>query len=143
MKYSRVLVALQFSSIAIIVFTKDSSLVFSYWWVFTLIATILTIWIFMHNRLGNFNIVPEIKDSAKLITSGPYSFVRHPMYSALILFMFGILLNKFSLITVSAFFLMVLVVLLKAKKEELLWKNSHKDYESYMKKTKIILPFII
>src|ERR1700674_366490 len=43
-------------------------------------------WTLSHNRLGNFNIRPEPKTAGRLVTSGPYRFVRHPMYCALMLF---------------------------------------------------------
>jgi protein-S-isoprenylcysteine O-methyltransferase Ste14 len=48
-------------------------------------AVALAIWILLHNRLGNFNIQPLPKASGRLVTSGPYRWVRHPMYSAVLL----------------------------------------------------------
>ncbi len=45
----------------------------------------LALWVFAHNRPGNFNIRPEPKSGARLVTTGPYRFVRHPMYVALLL----------------------------------------------------------
>jgi len=48
-------------------------------------AIALFIWILLHNRLGNFNIQPLPKASGLLVTSGPYRWVRHPMYSAVLL----------------------------------------------------------
>ncbi len=49
-------------------------------------AMALGAWTLWHNRPGNFNIRPEPKVSAMLVTAGPYRFMRHPMYSALLLF---------------------------------------------------------
>ena len=43
-----------------------------------------------HNRLGILGIYPELPPDAELITSGPYRWVRHPMYTSLMLMMFGI-----------------------------------------------------
>lgn len=49
-------------------------------------AVTLGLWTLAHNRPGNFNIRPQAKAGARLVTAGPYRFVRHPMYSALLLF---------------------------------------------------------
>jgi len=139
---SRFLVFLQFASITWIVISRSSKEIFEYWWIFVLIASIFSIWIFLHNRLGNFNITPEIKDNAKLIQSGPYRYIRHPMYFALIFGVFGLLLKFFSYINLIAFFLLILAVTLKAKKEERLWLQHHSEYEEYLQNTKMIIPFI-
>ena len=42
-----------------------------------------------HNKIGNFSVYPEIKPRARLITSGPYRQVRHPMYTAFWLWAFA------------------------------------------------------
>jgi len=87
---SKILVSIQFLMIFAILIPKKSIQITSFWWVLPLISTVIALWIFTHNRVGNFNITPEIRKDAKLIVTGPYRFVRHPMYSALILFMLGV-----------------------------------------------------
>ncbi len=117
-------------------------MIISWWWIFPLVATIIALWIFAHNRLGNFNVVPEIRKHAKLIITGPYRFVRHPMYSSLILFMIGIILWHFSVINLFLLLIMIVAVALKARKEERLWHAHDSAYERYKKNTKMIIPFI-
>jgi protein-S-isoprenylcysteine O-methyltransferase Ste14 len=140
---SKFLVALQFVSIGVIMIPKKSIMITPYWWVLPLVATGTGLWIFMHNKLGNFNVIPEIREKAKLIVTGPYRYVRHPMYSSLILFMLGIVLWHFTWINVGALSIMIVAVALKAFKEESLWVGYHDDYASYQKRTKMILPFIL
>jgi protein-S-isoprenylcysteine O-methyltransferase Ste14 len=118
-------------------------MLFSYWWVLVLLSAISAFWIFTHNRLGNFNIVPEIKDGASLVVSGPYKYVRHPMYSSLILGVLGVVVYHFCFINIIALFVMIVAVYLKATKEEELWLKHHSEYESYMSKTKMVIPFIL
>ncbi len=140
---SRVLVGVQFLAIFVIMIPKNSIMITSFWWVCLLIAMVTALWIFTHNRVGNFNVVPEIRDNAQLIVTGPYRFVRHPMYSSLILFILGIVLWHFNWVNVLFLLIMIVAVSLKAFKEERLWSNFHKDYLDYKAKTKMIIPFIL
>ncbi len=140
---SRFLVAIQFFSIFIILLPKKTIMITNLWWILLLIASITSLWIFKHNKVGNFNIRPEIRDNAKLVVTGPYRFVRHPMYSSLILFMLGILLYHYSWINLLFFIIMSLAVLLKAFREEKLWHINDISYNEYKKSTKMIIPFII
>jgi protein-S-isoprenylcysteine O-methyltransferase Ste14 len=112
------------------------------WWILLVISAVTALWIFTHNKVGNFNIVPEIKDNAKLIITGPYKFIRHPMYSSLILFIFGIVLWKFSFVNLLMFFVMSLAIFVKAYREEKLWHRRDDAYLEYKKQTKMIIPFI-
>src|ERR1035437_4815820 len=45
----------------------------------------LAAWTLRHNRPGNFNIRPTPMVWGVLVTSGPYRWIRHPMYSSLLL----------------------------------------------------------
>ncbi len=43
------------------------------------------LWALSANWLGNFNIRPTLKARAALVVHGPYRWVRHPMYTAVLL----------------------------------------------------------
>jgi protein-S-isoprenylcysteine O-methyltransferase Ste14 len=45
----------------------------------------LGIWAILSMRIGNFNIAPDPLIRSKLVKSGPYRLIRHPMYLALLL----------------------------------------------------------
>jgi protein-S-isoprenylcysteine O-methyltransferase Ste14 len=140
---SKSLVLVQFISIGVILYPKKTVTLMPFWWILLLIATVTVLWIFTHNKIGNFNIVPEIKDEAKLIVTGPYKFVRHPMYSSLILFMLGVVLWHFNWINLLALTIMSIAVILKAFKEEKLWHVNDATYEAYKKRTTMIIPFLL
>lgn len=48
-------------------------------------GALLGLWAIGVNRPGNFNVRPVPRPGATLVTTGPYRFVRHPMYSSLLL----------------------------------------------------------
>ena len=96
-----------------------------------------------HNKPGNFNITPEIKNDALLITTGAYQYIRHPMYFSLLLMMLGVVLSKPSMLSFFVYALLVVTLSLKAKKEEMLWIKRSNEYKNYMQKTKRIIPFLL
>ena len=96
----------------------------------------------LHNKLGNFNIRPDIKDEGVLITTGIYAYIRHPMYSAVLLIMGGIAVLypfKYEFILYAV---LVVVLLLKLFYEESLWHNESQEYKEYSKNTKRVIPFL-
>lgn len=54
-------------------------------WVFAAASAGLGAWALTCNRPGNFNIHPIPKPSGQLVQQGPYRWIRHPMYSAVLL----------------------------------------------------------
>ena len=54
-------------------------------WLLAVASLALAVWILLHNRLGNFNIQPLPKQHGVLVTSGPYHWIRHPMYTTVML----------------------------------------------------------
>ncbi|HIP46016.1 MAG TPA: isoprenylcysteine carboxylmethyltransferase family protein [Campylobacterales bacterium] len=140
---SKILVGIQFLMIFAILLPKSTIQLITWWWVLPLIASVTALWIFTHNRVGNFNITPEIRKDAKLIVTGPYRFVRHPMYSSLILFMVGVVLHWFSFLNVMFLIIMIFALSLKAFREEKLWHVNDDSYEDYKKRTTMIIPYIL
>ena len=95
------------------------------------------------NKVSNFNIIPDIKEEAELITKGAYKYIRHPMYFAVLLTMFAPLSNSIDYTNIIICIVLTGTMFLKAKKEERLWQMESSQYKYYMKKTKMIIPFIL
>ena len=141
---SRLLVAFQFLLVGAILIPKPHATTFcSFWWLFLILSGGMTWWTFRHNRFGNFNIVPEIKPKAQLVTTGPYRYVRHPMYSALLLAAAGVVCYRSHWFNWLLFVLLALVLYLKASKEERLWCAHHEAYDCYRRGTKYFIPFLL
>lgn len=49
------------------------------------VSAMLALWALAANRPGNFNIRPTPRHGGVLITSGPYRWIRHPVYTSVLL----------------------------------------------------------
>ena len=92
-------------------------------------------------------IVEKINKSVKekkLITSGIYSLVRNPVYSAFIFIFTGILLPtaNYFLLILPFFFWAFLTILMKNTEEKWLKNEFGKEYEIYLKKVNRVIPRI-
>jgi protein-S-isoprenylcysteine O-methyltransferase Ste14 len=83
------------------------------------------------------------KDEPELVTAGPYRFVRHPIYSGLLLAMVG------SALATNLVWLIFLVVLgsyfvYSAQVEECnMTRTFPRAYPGYKAQTKMLIPFVL
>lgn len=80
--------------------------------------------------------VIEVEQGQKVITSGPYVLVRHPMYLAMILMMTATPLALGSYWATLPSFLFIALLAARAKNEEELLQKELKGYNEYMQKTR-------
>ena len=142
--YPQVLVLLQFGLITVMTLTMIGH--FSFSWTGLLILLVgsgIGIWAIRHNPLGNFNIVPELKEGCCLVTTGIYRYIRHPMYTSVILMLLGVTLLSHTLLQWLWWGLLIGVLYLKASREERLWSAHDKTYRSYREKTRYFIPYIL
>ncbi len=84
-----------------------------------------------------------INPPPKLVTTGPYAYVRNPMLTGVfaLLFGFGVLLGSVSLLVVfTPLFIFINVLELKVIEEPELLKRLGQDYIEYRKKTPMFFP---
>lgn len=96
----------------------------------------------LKNELGNFNIRPDIKEDCTLITTGIYAYIRHPMYTSVLIMMSSMTVIYPEKAEYLLYSILVVVLLLKMFYEESLWKCESEEYREYTKSTKRIIPFI-
>ncbi len=94
------------------------------------------------NRFGNFNIRPDIRENCTLVTDGIYAYIRHPMYSSVLLSMLGVVFLYMSVYEVVLYGILVVNMLTKMFYEESLWHCESQEYQEYAKNTKRLIPFV-
>lgn len=99
--------------------------------------------IWARRHLGrNWSGTPRMKEGHELVTSGPYRFVRHPIYTGIIMAMLG------SAIVggpgwLVAFVIFSVVFIFRVPKEEGFMMTLFPDqYPEYKKRTKALIPFV-
>lgn len=138
----KILVTIQFTCLAILVFVTDW---FSLpWWAIMLLAIsgFLALWAMMVMKFGNFNIVPTPVEQGILVINGPYKVIRHPMYTSIYIFVFALLAGQFDYIKLVTSLMLVAGLIVKMFYEEDLLCQHYAGYKGYMLKTKRVIPFV-
>lgn len=101
----------------------------------------LTVWIHVHLGI-NFSSVLHVHEKHTLANTGPYKWVRHPMYTVLFMhFLAILLLTKNLLMGGVPLLILVLVVAGRLKNEEKLMLETFGDeYRQYMSRTWRFVP---
>ena len=107
------------------------------------IAILIGLWAVQTMHIGHFNIVPDPMPDIKLVTKGPYHFIRHPMYFSIILFFAPLVAISLNWITLSVFVHLFIVLFIKLHYEETLLTLKLPDYQAYQTRTKKLIPFIL
>ena len=111
-------------------------------WLLGSASLALMVWTLLHNRLGNFNIRPLPKAFGKLVTSGPYHWIRHPMYSAILLGGAALALMAAPDLGWPVWACLALVLFVKSTFEERWMREQHPAYGDYVAQSKRFVPLI-
>lgn len=141
--YTSFLVFMQFILIGLLLFLNNSIFSSIYSLIISIIGAVFGLYTLYFNRISNFNIRPDIKKDAHLITKGAYKYVRHPMYLSVVVIMLGVITVNPNILSFIVYFILIYVLYLKAIKEESLWSKNDKDYKNYKSNTKMFIPFIV
>ncbi|MDH3451872.1 MAG: isoprenylcysteine carboxylmethyltransferase family protein [Gammaproteobacteria bacterium] len=136
---SHVLVIAQLSGVAVACFPTSTQGSYA-WLLLCVLGALLGIATLYFNRPGNFSVYPEIKRDAALIMTGPYRFVRHPMYCALVTMMVGIAIYNGGWLNALGAMLVTAAVVAKANKEEQLLRSRFPQYAHYAASTGRFFP---
>ncbi|OEU41218.1 hypothetical protein BGV40_16160 [Methanosarcina sp. Ant1] len=109
------------------------------WLIFA--GDLLFIW--SHKALGrNWSPILEIRKGHSLVTDGPYRFIRHPMYAAILLIGIGVsFLSANWIVTLSYMLPVICLYLIRVSDEERMMIEKFGDeYREYMRRTGRLTP---
>lgn len=93
---------------------------------------------------GNWNSDVTFKQGHELIKTGPYRFVRHPIYTGLLVMAFGTALNAGQLRCWLSIVVVAMGFWIKLRQEErLMLRHFPDEYPVYQKQVKALVPFVI
>lgn len=110
--------------------------------VLQLLAAAVMPWARRSFQPGQFNIHAVPKEGP-MISSGPYKFIRHPMYASALVIIWSGILGHLSVINFIVGVVVPVVISLRIITEEKALRANFPSYIDYSHKTKVIIPYII
>jgi protein-S-isoprenylcysteine O-methyltransferase Ste14 len=92
---------------------------------------------YLRNR---FSIVPEARG---LVTTGPYRFVRHPIYLGEIIAGFGLVMPTLFSLHAVVLIIFVIAQLIRTYYEERMLRRVYPTYKDYARGTRRLIPFLV
>jgi protein-S-isoprenylcysteine O-methyltransferase Ste14 len=105
-------------------------------------GTLIVVAVSLLRRAASFTVVPRPTAEGRLVESGPYRFVRHPIYGGLVIGSLGLALDQLSWATLLAVLALFVVLDLKRRREEDWLTKRFDGYAAYRHRTRAMLPFI-
>lgn len=143
LSYSFALVIFQLTSAGLILISGP--LLAGFWpsTLLQLLGLAFGIWaIVIMKRSNKFNIPPDVREGSKLVKTGIYKHIRHPMYTAVLLYFLPALIHHFSWWRLGYFSVLILTLLVKINYEERLLKNAFSEYKEYQRSSWHLIPFV-
>jgi protein-S-isoprenylcysteine O-methyltransferase Ste14 len=95
------------------------------------------IWSFRKTRIS---VTPLVLEGGQLIVSGPYRWVRHPMYSSLLLLAAGLIALDPTWLRITSAIVLIPALIGKLTVEEELLRQSYPEYDTYRQSTVRLIP---
>jgi protein-S-isoprenylcysteine O-methyltransferase Ste14 len=90
----------------------------------------------------NLTAVPMPIENGQLVTAGPYAFVRHPIYTGIILGTLGWALLRSNLLGVALALAAFVFFDLKSRQEERWLAEAYPGYPEYQRRVRKLIPWV-
>ncbi len=90
----------------------------------------------------NWGMPMSLREGHELVTSGPYAYVRHPIYSGLMLAMIGSAFTAGLLWLLGLVFYFIYFIFAARSEEKTMLTQFPDAYPAYRRRTKMLLPFV-
>jgi len=110
--------------------------------IFFTAGLVLGFWSIYNLGLDTFTPFPEPKKESKHVQTGAYKYVRHPMYTAVMMLSLVLLSSSATFISAVIYLLLLYILDSKATLEEEYLQKIHPSYKTYAQKTKKFIPFV-
>jgi protein-S-isoprenylcysteine O-methyltransferase Ste14 len=105
-------------------------------------AFLLMIWARITFGLRSFHAAANPTEGG-LVTTGPYRYVRHPIYAAILLFVWVAVVANWSLTNAAFGAVATAMLFLRMICEETLVRQRYPEYDAYARRTKRVIPFVL
>lgn len=139
---SYVYVIVQFAAIAFIGLTGPLIAHGQIWKMMEALAFIPGTWAVIVMLPERFNIIPEVRTGSRLVTTGPYRFLRHPMYSSVLLTSLSLVIDAPDVFRAVAWCVLFVDLILKMRREEGFLLTAFPGYASYLRDTWRVVPWV-
>jgi protein-S-isoprenylcysteine O-methyltransferase Ste14 len=106
------------------------------------VAGVLMLWARVTFGLRSFHASANPTEGG-LVTSGPYRFIRHPIYAAILLFLWAGVVGQNSTLSILTAIVATAAIAVRIGAEEALVTEVYPEYADYAKRTKRIVPFVL
>jgi protein-S-isoprenylcysteine O-methyltransferase Ste14 len=112
-------------------------------WVLLIASIIYAAWsLSLFLRLGEPR--DKFEDTTKIVTTGIYRYIRHPMYASLMFLGTGAFLKSVTPATIVLAVINIIALYLTCRIEEKeMFKRFGDEYNRFMRQTKMFIPFLI
>jgi len=108
-----------------------------------LLAVGLGFAVWARRHLGrNWSVQVVVKEDHTLIRTGPYRYVRHPIYTGILLAMLGMAIAIGEWRVLLGFGFMLLSFMIKSRQEERRMRETFSEYVEYQRQTAALIPYV-
>jgi len=106
------------------------------------VGGVIGLWAIQVMGLRQVKVFPEVAGQGNLIVLGPYRWVRHPMYTSVLLVTLAWTLGNPLSYRIMLWVGLLMTLVVKLRYEENLLMERFPEYEAYRCRTKRLIPFV-